>query len=210
MAGRPSIQIVLMDDGDLNESTVHPVYMEFTNLIRSIIEPLERLKIVHIHAADFDPEGNLLRIGDVLYQDQIFPLVTHLLEQIDYRVIVHVNNRTDISMLDPRANIILVPSSPSSRRESKNFWNNLEYLSEDGEILFRIKDMKDFQWMTSCIERYALTERFTIHMLPIDKDHNYAKWSKKLIQHSLGVHLLPWIPFTTVPLKIKTQKHPKS
>jgi len=204
------VQIALADQTDLSDNAVRVVQWDFEQLISYIREPLHQLKIVQLHAADFDAEGRLLRIGDVLSQEKIFPLIARLLEQIENQVVIHVNNQTDISMVDPRANIVLVPASPSSGKEAKNFWGNLEYLSEDGEILFRIKNEQDFHWMVSCIQRYALTERFTVHMTPIDKNEAYQKWAGKLIQQALGVHLLPWIPFTPVPLRGKTRKHPKT
>lgn len=210
LAGRPSVQIALADQADLSDDVVRPVEWGFNQLINYIREPLHQLKIVQLHAADFDSEGRIVRFGDVLSQEKIFPLIARFLEQIENQVVLNVNNQTDISMVDPRANIVLVPATPSTGRESKNFWGNLEYLSEDGEILFRIKNENDFHWMVDCTRNYALTERFTVHMTPIDKNEAYQKWAKKLIQQSLGIHLLPWIPFTPVPLRGQTRKYPKT
>ncbi len=208
LAGRPSVQLALMDNYDLEHSSSRGITFHFDELIDVIAESLHQLQIIQIHAVTFHSNGTLQRIGDPAYQEKVFPLVTHLLEQIEYRVILHFNNQTDISMLDPRANVVLVPSTPSSGNASENYWGNLEYLSDDDEILFRIRNDTDFYWMEACIKNWKLTDRFIVHMLVADPDKNDRNYAEKLIQREMGVHLLPHIPFIAIPIKFPTRKYP--
>ncbi|HKJ69311.1 MAG TPA: hypothetical protein VKA68_15230 [bacterium] len=208
LAGRPSVQLALMDKYDLERDSPKGLDLHFDDLIEIIAEPLRKLQIIQIHAVTFHPNGSVKRIGDPSYQDKMFPLVTHLLEQIEHRVILHFNNQTDISMVDPRANIVLVPTLPSSGDISENYWGNLEYLSDDDEILFRIRDETDFYWMKECIQHYNLTDRFIVHMVVVDPDKNTNKYAEKLVESDMGVHLLSHVPFITIPIKFPFRRHP--
>ncbi len=207
-AGRPSVQLNLHDSVDIEESDTEAIHIEFMELMDLVSPTVSQLQLIQIHASEFTSKGKIHRIGDPLYQDKIMPFITHLLEYIDIRVVLMLNNHTDISLLDPRTSIVLAPSSPSSLNHEQNYWANLGHLSDEGEILFRIRTAEDFEWMQLCIKRWNLTDRFTVHMLSFDEFERSKKWAEKLIKNSLGVHFLPQIPFAAVPLESKTRRQP--
>jgi len=201
-AGRPAIQLVLQDIHSSSDNGDRGISLMYDSLIKLLRKPLAKLNLIQIHATDLDSSGNILSVGDPLTQTDIYPLITHLLEPLETRVIVHVNNHTDISFIDPRANVVLIPSPPSSGNQNNNYWANLEYLSEEGEILFVIHSEEDYRWMKSQIKTLNLTTRFTVHMAPGKTKIPKKGWAKKLIKDALSVHLLPRTPFTAIPLQI--------
>jgi len=208
LAGRPAVQLAFADGYDLARDASHPYRVHFNDLIDIISEPLFEFQIIQLHAVSFYSGGKIKRVGDPLYQEKIYPLVTHLLEQIDHQVMIHVNNRTDISMLDPRVNTVLCPEPPSGGLEQENYWGNLDHLSEEDEVMFRITTDQDFEWMVSHIHRWKLTDRFNVHMLGVDDKQRNQQWVKELIEKSLGVQLLMPIPFVTIPMSHYSRKDP--
>jgi len=165
--------------------------------------------MIQIHSCPMDITGRIAEIGDPLSQVAVYPLVTHLLESLELRVCVHVSNRTDISLLDPRANIILIPFSPSTRHQDDNYWANLNYLSEDGEILFIVNSDEDYDWMIAVVDKFNLNTRFTVNMTTGKHRMPQNKWAKKLIKDAAPVHYLVPTPFTAIPLKIDKPEQSK-
>ncbi len=201
-AGRPSIQLVLRETTGSPQKENRGISLTYQSLAEILRSPLQKLNVIQVHSAQLSPEGHILRIGDPLVQTSIYPLITHLLEPLETRVIVHVNNQTDISLLDPRTNVILAPTPPSSGLVENNYWANLEYLSEDGEILFRVHSETDYRWMKSMLESLNLASRFTVYMTTGSTRISQNVWAKKIIKDGLAVHILPPIPFTAIPLRI--------
>jgi len=208
LAGRPAVHVAFADEYDLAKETSQAYQVHFSDLVEIVSKPLFEYQIIQLHAVSFYTGGAIKRVGDPLYQDKIFPLVTHLLEQIDHQVVIHVNNRTDISMLDPRVNTVLCPEPPSTGLERDNYWGNLDHLSEEDEVLFRIKTDQDFEWMISNIHRWKLSDRFTVHMMGDGNKQRNQQWARELIERSLGVHLLMPVPFVTIPMSHYSRKDP--
>ena len=202
-AGRPSIQLVLSDTSTDKKQNRNPSVWSLETVIEAIEEPLEKIRILHIHSASLQ-DGQITSIGDPLEYNDIYPLVTHTLEELEYRVIIHLNNKTDISMMDPRANIVLVPVMPHMGEPNQNYWANLDYLSDDDELLFVVRTEKDYLWMKEQIEYFRLEERFIVNMSIDNVPHILKKWGKKIIQDSIGVHLLPVQPY--LPIEIHQNK----
>lgn len=202
-AGRPSIQLVLSDTSTDKKQNKSPSLWSLETVIEAIEEPLESIRILHIHSASLQ-DGQITSIGDPLEYNDIYPLVTHTLEELEYRVIIHLNNKTDISMMDPRANIVLVPVMPHMGEPNKNYWANLDYLSDDDELLFVVRTEKDYLWMKEQIECFRLEERFIVNMSVDNVPHILKKWGKKIIQDSIGAHLIPVQPY--LPIEINQNK----
>jgi hypothetical protein len=166
------------------------------------------LKIIQIHSVKFFDSGDIRSVGDPLIYDDIYPFVTHLLENMEYSVILHLNNSTDFSMLDPRVNVVLMPTVPGMGAVNNNYWANLDYLSEEGEILFLCRSDDDYIWIKQQISKYQLSDRFMLHLSVMNEPEGIRKWSNRIIQDSIGIHLLPFQPYLRVPLITnKTKKY---
>lgn len=202
-AGRPSVQLVLFDPSTSVKQLDNASVWSLEKTIYELAEPLKSIKILQIHCATFQ-DDQIVWIGDPLEYDDIYPLLTHTLEELEYRVIIHLNNKTDISMIDPRVNVVLSPVMPYMGDTAQNYWANLEYLSDDGELLFVIRTEEDYQWMKEQLELYRLSERFIVQMSVDNAPRILKKWGKKIVQDSLGVHLLPVQP--SVPVKINLNR----
>lgn len=208
-AGRPSVQLVLSDTSTKVKQNTNTSVWSLETVIEAIEEPLASIKILQIHSVSFG-NGQISSIGDPLEYNDIYPLITHLLEELEHRVIIHLNNKTDISMVDPRANIVLVPVMPHMGDTHQNYWANLEYLSDEAELLFVVRTENDYLWMKEQVNTFNLTERFIVHMSVENVPHILTKWGKKIIQDCLGVHLLPVQPFLSIELhQNKIANYPK-
>ena len=201
-SGRPAIQLVLKDVSRKDQDSEKALSLSIESLARILRSPANRLNMIQVHAAKLDTRGRVVEVRDPLSQVTVYPFITHMLESLDLRLSVHVNNQTDISLLDPRANTILIPSPPSSGNESQNYWANLNYLSEDGEILFVLNAEEDYRWMKSVLNELNLANRFLVHMTTGKTRIPQSVWAKRLIKDSVPVQYLPPIPFTAIPLKI--------
>ncbi|MBS1271168.1 MAG: hypothetical protein MAGBODY4_00297 [Candidatus Marinimicrobia bacterium] len=201
-AGRPSLQIHLRDIGREVEPKRPGLSLPFYRIPSLFAKQIQRLSIIQVHAVTFSAQGEILRAGDPLSQLAVYPLLTSLLSDIENRVILPVNNQTDISRVDPRTNIVLMPVTPSQGNVNLNYWANLNYLSEDGEILFQLEEPRDYQWMKRIITRNHLAERFTAHLLVEGEMELRKRWLKQIIKDGLGVHLLPPVPFTPLPVHV--------
>ncbi|MCF7804074.1 MAG: hypothetical protein K9N46_12060 [Candidatus Marinimicrobia bacterium] len=201
-AGRPSIQIQLASERVFPEEDETYTSISFQALVHLLTRPLRQLHTVQIHAVSFDAQGQIVSVDDPLSQTHIHHFITYLLGDFDNRVIVHTNNATDISLVDPRTNVVLTPIMPSRGDPDVNYWPNLNYLSEEGEILFTLDTSKDYHWMKQMVARYSLSDRFTVYVTIQGHPQVRDQWAKQIIKDSLQVHLLPPVPFTPLPIRV--------
>ena len=201
-AGQPSVQIQLPDareyfarDGDLST-------LSFSSLVAVLNPQIKRYRTLQIHAVRFDARGQIETISDPLYQPAVYPLMSYFLNDLENRIVLQADNTTDISLVDPRVNTVLMPITPSRGKPADNYWYNLNYLSEEGEILFHLIDSEDYHWMKDVIRQFNLTNRFTVHVSVVGDRDRLNRWSKQMIEDSLAVHYLPHVPFTPLPVRI--------
>ncbi len=135
-AGRPSIQLALSEPGDPPGREQPTTRFTFESLATLLSHSMREIALIQIHSVQFSNTGNIQSIGDPLAQRSVYPLITHLLEALEHRVVLTADNRTDISLVDPRTNVVLAPRPPGSGLVEENYWGNLNHLNDEGELLF--------------------------------------------------------------------------
>ncbi|HEY0303354.1 MAG TPA: radical SAM protein [Longimicrobiales bacterium] len=83
--------------------------------------------------------------GEPLIHRNAFVLTTMLLDR-GYTVLIETSGAVDVAPLDPRAHKIMDLKCPGSGEEARNLWSNLDHLTERDEIKFVIKDRTDYEW----------------------------------------------------------------
>jgi len=104
--------------------------------------------------------------GEPLLQPALPELVQRLLA-LGYEVLIETGGHRDISVLDPRARVILDVKTPNSRMEKQNDWANLERLQPGSEIKFVLCDEADYVWAREQVRERQLEGRAPIHFSPV-------------------------------------------
>ena len=95
--------------------------------------------------------------GEPLIHRNAFVLTRMLLDR-GYMVLVETSGAVDVAPLDPRAHKIMDLKCPGSGEESRNLWSNLEHLTERDEIKFVIKDRTDYEWARDVVRNRGLAD----------------------------------------------------
>ncbi|RMD94953.1 MAG: radical SAM protein, partial [Calditrichaeota bacterium] len=82
--------------------------------------------------------------GEPLLQANL-PLLARALLNRGYTVLVETGGHRDISVLDERVIKIMDLKCPGSGEESKNYWPNLQHLTEKDQVKFVIRDRRDYE-----------------------------------------------------------------
>lgn len=93
--------------------------------------------------------------GEPLLQEEIYPLVTKLLD-LNYTVLIETNGSLDIGRLDRRAIRIMDIKTPSSGMAERMDFKNIKKLNNKDEIKFVISDRDDYEWSKDVLRRYRL------------------------------------------------------
>ena len=103
---------------------------------------------------------NLVEItgGEPLIHRNAFVLTRMLLDE-GYTVLIETSGAVDVSPLDPRAHKIMDLKCPGSGEVDRNLWSNLNHLTERDEIKFVIKDRADYEWARAVVRDRGLAER---------------------------------------------------
>jgi 7-carboxy-7-deazaguanine synthase len=96
--------------------------------------------------------------GEPLIHRNAFVLTSMLLER-GYTVLVETSGAVDVSPLDPRAHKIMDLKCPGSGEEARNLWTNLDHLTARDEVKFVIKDRRDYEWARDVVRNRGLAER---------------------------------------------------
>ncbi len=90
--------------------------------------------------------------GEPLRQEET-PLLIHTLLDRGYGVLMETNGSFDISAVDPRCIRIVDVKLPGSGEEHRNYWNNLNVLTERDELKFVIGGRKDYEYAREVLGR---------------------------------------------------------
>jgi 7-carboxy-7-deazaguanine synthase len=101
--------------------------------------------------------------GEPLLQEEIYELMMHLCNE-NYELMLETSGSLDISKVDPCVKRIVDLKCPSSGMESKNLWENIDYLKFGDELKFVIGSREDYEWAVSVIRKYSLSGRCPIFM----------------------------------------------
>ena len=126
--------------------------------------------------------------GEPLLQPALPELVGRLLDE-SYEVLVETGGHHDISVLDPRAHVILDVKTPGSRMHDRNEPENLKRLGAGDEVKFVLCDRADYEWSRDLVRAHQLDSRLPVNFSPVNPGLDPSELVKWLLEDSLRVRL---------------------
>ncbi|TAK64657.1 7-carboxy-7-deazaguanine synthase QueE [Methylobacter sp.] len=135
--------------------------------------------------------------GEPLAQPGCLELMTKLADK-GYVVSLETSGALDVSKVDPRIVKVMDLKTPSSGELSRNFYQNIEYLTAKDQVKFVIGNDKDYDWSKSVLIEYDLPNRCEILFSPVMGQQNPTELAEKILKDRLPVrfqlqlHKLLW------------------
>ncbi len=126
--------------------------------------------------------------GEPLLQRGVPELVRRLLDE-SYEVLVETGGQHDISVLDPRAHVILDVKTPGSGMQERNDPENLKRLGAGDELKFVLCDRADYEWSRALIRTHQLDTRLPVHLSPVHPGLDPRELAEWLLEDGLRVRL---------------------
>lgn len=131
--------------------------------------------------------------GEPLAQKTCLDLLTKLCDQ-QYEVSLETSGALSVAEVDPRVVKIVDLKTPGSKEESRNDFDNLNYLSDRDQIKFVICDRGDYEWSKKILEKYGLN---TICQVLFSPSYEQLKLQD----------LADWIIEDQIPVRMQMQMH---
>ena len=131
---------------------------------------------------------NLVEVtgGEPLLQKNCINLLNELIKN-NYDVLLETSGSLSISDVPDKVINIIDFKCPSSKMDSKNMWDNINYLKKNDEIKFVIGDRIDYEWTKQKIEEYKLNQICNILMSPVYGEIEPKEIVKWILEDNLKV-----------------------
>jgi 7-carboxy-7-deazaguanine synthase len=139
--------------------------------------------------------------GEPLHQPEALVLLMKLCDA-GHQVMIETSGAFDISVIDPRASIIMDVKCPGSGMTDRMKWANMDHLSQKDEVKFVLKDQVDYEWARDIVKQYNLGDRCPVLFSPVFGSLDLqplAEWilSDRLpVRFQVQLHKLIWDPKT--------------
>ncbi len=124
--------------------------------------------------------------GEPLHQPAGISLIKKLCSE-GYEVLIETSGTIDISVVDPRAHIILDIKCPGSGMLDRMKWENLSFLQQKDEAKFVIQDRGDYEWARSILEQYSLPSRCPVLFSPVHEMLELRQLAEWILADALSV-----------------------
>ncbi len=135
--------------------------------------------------------------GEPLSQKRCITLLNILTEN-GFNVSLETSGALPLVNVNDKVTIIMDLKAPGSGEESKNLYENINYLDSKDQIKFVIKDRADYHWTQTIIERYNLIDKCEVLLSPVAGEiepADLAQWilsDKMLVRFQLQLHKILW------------------
>ena len=128
----------------------------------------KKMKIVDILKEIKKYSCNLVEVtgGEPLLQKNCINLLNELVKN-KYDVLLETSGSLSISDVPNKVINIIDFKCPSSKMDSKNMWDNINYLKKNDEIKFVIGDRNDYEWTKQKIKEFELNQICNILISPV-------------------------------------------
>ena len=128
----------------------------------------KKMKIVDILKEIKKYSCNLVEVtgGEPLLQKNCINLLNELVKN-KYDVLLETSGSLSISDVPNKVINIIDFKCPSSKMDSKNMWDNINYLKKNDEIKFVIGDRNDYEWTKQKIKEFELNQICDILISPV-------------------------------------------
>jgi 7-carboxy-7-deazaguanine synthase len=139
--------------------------------------------------------------GEPLQQRALPELVERLCDA-GYQVLIETGGHLDISVVDPRARVILDVKTPGSGMLERNDWANLERLRPGDELKLVLCDRADYEWARALIRERDLAARAPVNLSPVHgalDPQDLVAWvleDRLPVRVNLQLHKYIWGPDT--------------
>ena len=110
-----------------------------------------------------------------------------LLSDEGYQVSIETSGSLDISQVDSRVIRIMDIKTPGSGEESKNKYDNIQYLTQKDEVKFVLCDRDDYDWSKGIINKFKLLEKSQVLFSPVHEGISPADLADWIIADQLNV-----------------------
>ena len=148
----------------------------------------EKMKIDEILKEVKKYSCNLVEVtgGEPLLQKNCVNLLNELIKN-NYDVLLETSGSLSISDVPNKVINIIDFKCPSSKMDSKNMWDNINYLKKNDEIKFVVGDRIDYEWTKQKIEEYKLNQICNILMSPVYGEIEPKEIVKWILEDNLKV-----------------------
>ena len=144
---------------------------------------------------------NLVEVtgGEPLLQKGSLDLMRALLEK-NYKVLLETGGSLPINNVPKEVIKIIDFKTPSSLMSKKNLWSIVDHMQIWDEIKFVISNKDDYLWVKKKINRFKMTDSWTVLLSPTHENLELEQLSKWILNDSLRVklqiqlHKLIWDP----------------
>tara|TARA_B100001996_G_scaffold97636_1_gene73098 strand:+ start:298 stop:939 length:642 start_codon:yes stop_codon:yes gene_type:complete len=131
---------------------------------------------------------NLVEItgGEPLLQKNCIELINQL-EKNNKKVLIETGGSLPIKNISKNTHIILDLKCPSSNMESKNLWDNLDYIKKTDEIKFVIGNKADYDWVKKIIKKHNLEKKCLLLISPVHDKIDKEKIINWILKDNLKI-----------------------
>ena len=127
--------------------------------------------------------------GEPLAQPNCLRLLDALIEQ-GYEVSLETSGAMPIQDVNNRVARILDLKTPSSGEQSRNLWENIEYLDKRDQVKFVIGNQTDFDWSLAKVIEYNLIAKVgEVLFSPVHGEFALDDFAQKIIDSGLRVRM---------------------
>ena len=141
----------------------------------------------------YNPRYVTVTGGEPLAQQSCQELLTALCD-LDMEISLETSGAIDISPVDQRVVCVMDIKTPESGEESKNRYENIEFLKLQDQVKFVICNRTDYDWACEKLDEYKLAEKCEVLFSPIHGSLNPAE-------------LADWIMKDNLPVRMQIQMH---
>ena len=148
----------------------------------------KKMKIVDILKEIKKYSCNLVEVtgGEPLLQKNCINLLNELVKN-KYDVLLETSGSLSISDVPNKVINIIDFKCPSSKMDSKNMWDNINYLKKNDEIKFVIGNRIDYEWTKQKIEEFKLNKICDILISPVYGEIEPKEIVKWILEDNLKV-----------------------
>jgi 7-carboxy-7-deazaguanine synthase len=157
----------------------------------------QTLEQIMAEVAQYDTLHVTVTGGEPLAQSACLDLLQLLCDQ-GYQVSLETSGALDVSTVDGRVSKVMDIKTPGSGEQSKNLFENIEYLTADDQVKFVICDRNDYMWAKEIIIRYELANCCELLVSPsygqlVAQELAEWVWEDRLpVRFQLQLHKLLW------------------
>lgn len=124
--------------------------------------------------------------GEPLAQKNCYELLK-LLCDANYNVSLETSGAIDVSDVDTRVVKVIDVKTPGSHEETKNRFENFQYLQAHDQIKFVICNRHDYEWSKQILEQFQLTQHATILFSPSHEELDAKELADWILADGLKV-----------------------